>query len=114
MNPSICLVFGDNRTLHCGVKDYSYRLAEALGNIGLGVELLAPDDWGLKSWLLFCEKLRHSQFDIVHIQYPSIGNRKSLCPHLLGAMRVAKGTVVTLHEHSSLPILQRASTNLFR
>lgn len=114
MNLSICLIVGDNHTQHCGVKDYASRLGKELEKIGLSAELLAPPDWSVKSFLRFCEKLRERQFDIVHVQYPSIGNRKSLCPHFVGIMRVAKRVVVTLHEYSSMPILQRASTHLFR
>jgi glycosyltransferase involved in cell wall biosynthesis len=114
MNPNICLLVGDNYTLHCGVKDYANRLQKALENIGLSAELMAPPDWGVKSFLHFCEKLRQRQFDILHVQYPSIGNRKSLFPHVIGMMRVAKRVVVTLHEYSSMPLVQRASTHLFR
>jgi glycosyltransferase involved in cell wall biosynthesis len=114
MSLEVCLIVGDNRAVHCGVKDYARRLGNALEGIGLSAEVLAPDDWGVKSLLRFREKLRRRQFDIVHLQYPSNGNRKSLCPHVLGAMKVARRAVVTLHEHSSLPILQRASTHLFR
>lgn len=114
MNPSVCLIVGDNHTQHCGVKDYANRLGKALEKIGLNVELMAPPDWGVKSFLRFCEKLRQRQFDILHLQYPSIGHRKSLFPHFVGMMRVAKGAVVTLHEYSYLPISQRASTHLFR
>jgi glycosyltransferase involved in cell wall biosynthesis len=62
----------------------------------------------------FCEELRKRRFDIVHVQYPSIGNRGSLCPHFLGMMKVATGVVVTLHEFSALPLSQRISTHLFR
>ena len=114
MNPSICLIVGDNHTRHCGVKDYAIGLRKALEKIGMSVELLAPADWSVKPFFGFCEKLRQRQFDIVHVQYPSVGNRRSLCPHFLGAMRVATRVVVTLHEYSYLPIAQRASTHLFR
>lgn len=114
MNPSICLVAGDNHTQYCGVKDVANRLGNALASIGLSVELLAPPDWSAKSFVRFRDKLRQRQFDIVHLHYPSIGHRKSLCPHVLGTMRVAKAAVVTLHEYTFLPVLQRASTHLFR
>jgi len=61
----------------------------------------------------FC--LRHYRsFDVVHVQYPSIGFRWSLAPHILGWMRVGSKTLVTLHEHSLLPTVQRLSTFLFR
>jgi glycosyltransferase involved in cell wall biosynthesis len=114
MNLKICLIVGDNNAQYCGVKDQAILLAKALDEIGLRVELLAPSDWGVKSFLRFCKELRKRQFDIVDLHYPSIGHRKSLCPHLLGRMRVAKRAVVTLHEYSFLPILQRASTHLLR
>lgn len=114
MNLNVCLIVGDNNTQHCGVKDQAILLAKALDGIGLRVELQAPPDWGVNSFLRFCKELRKRQFDIVDLHYPSIGHRKSLCPHLLGRMRVAKGVVATLHEHSCLPMLQRASTHLFR
>lgn len=114
MKQSICLVVGDNHTSHCGVKDYACHLATALENIGLTVEISAPADWGVRSFLGFCETLRQRRFDIVHLQYPSIGHRKSLLPHLLGVMRAATGFVVTLHEYSALPTQQRVSTHIFR
>ncbi len=114
MNLNVCLIVGDNRTEYCGVKDYATRLGTALKGIGLSAEVLAPDDWGMKSLLQLRERLRRCRFDIVHLQYPSIGNRGSLCPHALGAMKVAKRVFVTLHEYSSLPTLQRVSTHLFR
>jgi len=114
MSLSIGLIVGDQHTLHCGVKDYAIRLGKELERIGLNAEILAPSDWGIKSFWRFREELQRRQFDILHAQYPSIGNRKSLCPHFLGWMRAAKRVVVTLHEYSALPGAQRASVQLFR
>jgi len=114
MNLSIGLVVGDNHTPHCGVKNYASRLGKALETIGLSAKVLAPPDWSVKSFLRFCDELQPHHFDILHVQYPSIGNRKSLCPHVLGLKSAAKRTVVTLHEYSSMPVLQRASTHVFR
>jgi glycosyltransferase involved in cell wall biosynthesis len=96
------------------VKDYAVQLGKALEKIGLSAEVWAPQDWGVRSFLQFCAKLQQRKFDILHLQYPSIGHRKSLCPHIIGKMRAAKGVVVTLHEYSAMPLLQRASTHLFR
>jgi glycosyltransferase involved in cell wall biosynthesis len=114
MKPRVCLVVGDTGTEHCGVKDYAIRLKESLAQIGLSAEVLAPKDWGMTSFLRFCKELRDRQFDVIHIQYPSIGNRGSLGPHSIGLMRLAKGVVVTLHEYSALSRPQRMSTHLFR
>jgi glycosyltransferase involved in cell wall biosynthesis len=52
-------------------------------------------------------------YDIVHIQYPSIGFRWSLWPHFAGCLTSRKRSVVTIHEYSALPSLQRFSTHLF-
>jgi glycosyltransferase involved in cell wall biosynthesis len=113
MTLSICLIAGDNHTPYCGVKDYAIGLAKALEKIGMRAELLAPPDWSVHSFLCFCGQLRQRNFDIIHVHYPSIGHRHSLCPHFVGT-RVANRVVVTLHEYSYMPISQRASTHLFR
>lgn len=114
MKPKVCLVVGDTQTEHCGVKDYAVRLGESLADIGLCADVLAPKDWGVSSFLRFCKDLRGRRYDVIHIQYPSIGNRGSLGPHSIGLMKLARGVVVTLHEYSALPRLQRMSTHLFR
>jgi glycosyltransferase involved in cell wall biosynthesis len=59
-------------------------------------------------------RLKKEGYDIVHLQYPSIGYRGSLFPHFLGFMNVADVSVVTVHEYSALPLVQRISTQLFR
>jgi glycosyltransferase involved in cell wall biosynthesis len=114
MKLNVCVAVGDNRTAHCGVKDYAFQLASALAARGASVEVCAPADWGVKSVLKFREELRERRFDILHLQYPSIGHRKSLQPHIVGLLRAATRTVVTLHEYSNLPMPQRLSTHLFR
>jgi glycosyltransferase involved in cell wall biosynthesis len=114
MNPRICLLVGDNTTAHCGVKDYSLRLAKALHEIGVAAEVLAPPSWSMRDFLRFSRVLRRRRFDVIHLQYPSIGHRASLGPHFVGAMRLSAACVVTLHEFSRLPLAQRLSTHLFR
>lgn len=110
----VCLLVGDRRTIHCGVKDYAQRLAAALMDIGIVADVFAPDGWTLLSWLRLCTNAAIRAFDIIHIQYPSIGHRASLGPHLLGAVPGLPPVIVTLHEYSAMPLLQRRSTHLFR
>jgi glycosyltransferase involved in cell wall biosynthesis len=114
MNPTICLLVGDSHTRHCGVKDYAQRLAQALGDCDVFAEVMAPPSWGTKDFLPFLKKLRKRRFDILHLQYPSIGHRGSLWPHLMGRLSPGGKVVVTLHEYRALRKSQRASTNLFR
>ena len=99
--------------LHCGVRDYTIRLAEALEDAGVAARVLAPATWGLRDGLAFARALRGKRFDVLHLQYPSIGHRHSLLPHLLGLTAGTQRFVVTLHEHSVLPQTQRAANHMF-
>ena len=110
----VCFVVGDNQSAYCGVKDYAVRLAEALGGIGINADVAAPATWTARDLVSFVFQLRTRGHDIVHLQYPSIGNRASLYPLAFGLMRAARGALVTLHEHSSLPASQRLAMHLFR
>ncbi len=108
------LIVGDQETLHCGVKDHAHRLKEALEQIGFDVTVIAPASWSLLEMPSFVRHLRSAKYDILHVQYPSIGFRTSLVPHVLGLLRIATSTVVTLHEYTLLPLAQRASLHAFR
>jgi glycosyltransferase involved in cell wall biosynthesis len=110
----ICFVVGEERPNHCGVKDYSVRLAAALARIGIAAVVSASPSWGTGASLSFFRRLRQMNYDIVHIQYPSIGFKWSLWPHCAGCLTSYKKSVVTIHEYSGLPSLQRFSTHLFR
>ena len=111
--PRVALVVGDNRTLHCGVKDYAHALARALTLTGVHADVLAPDAWDRASVAKFQQRLRAGSYDICHLQYPSVGCRASLRPHFLGLFGVAI-PAVTVHEHSALPTSQRLSLQVLR
>jgi glycosyltransferase involved in cell wall biosynthesis len=110
----VALIVGDGRTPFCGVKNYARSLAQALAERGIEAQVMTPKDWSAKSVLAFSARLKKEGYDIVHLQYPSIGYRGSLFPHFLGFMNVADVSVVTVHEYSALPLVQRISTQLFR
>jgi glycosyltransferase involved in cell wall biosynthesis len=114
MSLKVCLVVGDNQTPHCGVKDYAHRLAEALCERGLVAEVVAPANWGWRAVLKFRRLCRERRFDVIHVQYPSIGVRGSLLPHCLGFLGIAPVACVTIHEYVSKGAAQRACTQLFR
>ena len=95
------------RELGCGVADYSARLATALGEAGVEVELLTPDGWRLRSTRAVRATVAAVGADVVHLQYPTAGYRTSLGPHLLSL--VEPPTVLTLHEASQAHPLRQAS-----
>ena len=110
----VCLVVGSQRARFCGVKDYALRLAEALRELGIEAEVRAPPSWRLGAVMAFRRGLRLGAFDVVHVQYPSIGFRYSPVPMLLGWMGVARCVCVTLHEYRSLAWVQRVALQIFR
>lgn len=110
----VAMIVGDNHTLHCGVKDGAYQLADALGLLGIDVDVLAPKSWNLVDAWRFVSFLRRGRYDILHVEYPSIGYRGSLVPHILGVLGTARAAVTTLHEFSTFTTAQQLSTHLFR
>lgn len=115
MSLRVAFAVGDSHTLHCGVKDYANTLTTVLRQEGVQADVVAPlEGWGSPSVKAFCQWLTKEHYDIVHVQYPSVGNRASLWPHILPLMKSTRASVVTLHEHSALPVAQRLSTQLFR
>jgi glycosyltransferase involved in cell wall biosynthesis len=114
MAVKICFIVGENNPNHCGVRDYALRLAAALDENGMTATVLSAPNWSTRAFVSFCRGLRKLDFDIVHVQYPSIGFRWSLWPHFAGCLARRSKSVVTLHDHSLLPYAQRLSTHLFR
>ena len=110
----VCMLVGSLEEQHCGVKDYARRLAEELSKVGVFVEVHAPADESLASFRGLLDAIRRGNFDLVHVQYPSLGFRYALYPHLVGRTGVTPAACVTLHEYSSLPLPQRLSLHLFR
>jgi glycosyltransferase involved in cell wall biosynthesis len=110
----VCLVVGEPHDNHCGVRDYTLTLAQALREIGVYAEVVAPDAWKLSTFGAFRRGLCPGQVDVLHVQYPSIGYRGSLLPHLAGISGIARRTVVTVHEFSALPKRQQLSMHMFR
>lgn len=116
----IMLVTGSYPPMHCGVGDYSCRLAGALasragtevavltsrgaavsGGNGAGVELFALlDDWSLREVPRVSAVLRRWRPDIVHIQSPTQGYGRGRMPLLLPLICQMTGfsVVQTWHE----------------
>ncbi len=110
----VAMIVGDNETLHCGVKDGAHQLAEALARLGVVVDVMAPDSWAPDSVRKLLRHIRQGNYSVLHVQYPSIGYRGSLVPHLLGVFQRSCAVVASLHEFTAFSAPQRLSTQIFR
>ncbi len=88
--------------VRCGVGDYTAQLADALE--GAGVEVIRfgqqARQWDTLASFEVRSQLLALQPDIIHVQYPSTGYRRSLLPALLPLLGSRPPVVVTLHEFS--------------
>jgi glycosyltransferase involved in cell wall biosynthesis len=90
----------------CGVGDYTNKLATALLNKGLSVDVLTGQSWRMWSTRQLLERVNSAKPDIVHIQYPTLGYGTNLGPQLLSILRKS---VITLHEISMAHPLRQTS-----
>ncbi|MBV8616774.1 MAG: glycosyltransferase [Acetobacteraceae bacterium] len=96
----IVLVSGSWPPDRCGVGDYSDRLAAELAPRGVDlVRFGSPRALRTQDIRRAAHDIRAQRPDIVHIQYPTAGYGRSLCPSLLPAMLDCP-VLVTLHEYS--------------
>ena len=92
----------------CGVGDYTRKLADALEDQGLEVELLRLRPSRVANLATFRRRIDRLRAQLVHIQYPTVGYGASLLPHAL-ALALRGPVVTTLHEYSQAHVLRRAS-----
>jgi glycosyltransferase involved in cell wall biosynthesis len=88
----------------CGVGDYTACLDKALRAKGVESRVIASEDWNVSSILRVRRSLREQNFDVVHIEYPTVGFGKRLGPQ---ALSLLQGCVVTLHEASQRHFLRK-------
>jgi glycosyltransferase involved in cell wall biosynthesis len=90
----------------CGVGDYTFRLAEALRQQGIAVDVMHDGGWQLGDTPRIFRQIRSQRTDIIHIQYPTIGYGAGLAPQMLSLL---VNSVVTIHEISKAHILRKIS-----
>ena len=100
----IALVIGSCPAGVCGVGDYTACLSDALAARGVEVRLVVSEDWRVVGASRVRDSLK--DFDLVHIQYPTLGFGYKLGPHALSLLR---SSVVTIHEASQRRILRKLS-----
>ena len=89
---------------HCGVGDYTRKLAEALSRASLRVSLLRAE----QPLADLRRQVAHLQADGLSIQYPTRAYGWSLKPHLL-AYTAPCPVYITLHEYAQAHPLRRLS-----
>jgi hypothetical protein len=100
----VALITGDCPPGSCGVGDYTICLAHALHASGVEACVIKYGDWGLRSVFSVNQSLRGQNFDLMHIQYPTVGFGTKLGPQ---ALSLLQSCVVTIHEASQRHILRK-------
>lgn len=102
----VALVAGPSRAGRCGVGDYTACLAKALNARGVESAVVSSGNWSLAGVCQTSSELRKSAFDLVHVQYPTVGFGTKLGPQGLALLR---SCVITVHEASRAHILRKLS-----
>jgi glycosyltransferase involved in cell wall biosynthesis len=102
----VALITGVCPSGMCGVGDYTICLANALNAGGVETHVIASGDWSLRGVFKVNRSLRQQNFDVVHIEYPTLGFGYKLGPQGLSLLQ---GCVVTIHEASQRRILRQLS-----
>ena len=104
---NILMISGSYPPEVCGVGDYTAQLVESLRRMDVEVRTLEGVKWNLGSLAKILEATGHHRYDIIHIQYPTVGYGSSLIPQLLSLKVPA---IVTLHEFSQARLPRRLAT----
>lgn len=90
----------------CGVADYSYRLGQALVDIGADVVLEEPETWSLGRVRAIRSRYGREADTVFHLQYPSLTMGNSLSPAALPVLLPRFFT--TLHEFRLFSVPRKA------
>ena len=101
----VLMITGSYPPENCGVGDYTYQLVNGLTKKGIKVDVFHTNNSDLNTFLNLSRL-----YDVIHIQYPTIGYGFKFTPHYLSLLN---NCVMTLHEFSQVNILRRLSTFLF-
>jgi len=88
----------------CGVGDYTSLLASALNHKGVEAHVISTGKWNLRGSITRCEQSSGTKFDVVHIQYPTVGFGEALNAQ---GLALRQRCVITIHEASRAHILRK-------
>ena len=104
----VLFVCGSYPPEKCANADTALIMVNLLKKNGLEIEVLSNIDWGLKRIFKIIRFAKKYKADIVHIQYPGMGFKRSLVPQIL-AFITRKKSVITIHEVSQVHFLRKLS-----
>lgn len=88
----------------CGIGDYTVCLARALSLKGVQAHVISSGNWNLLGAINRDAGSRGASFDVLHIQYPTVGFGWALAPQGLSLLQRC---VVTIHEATRAHILRK-------
>lgn len=98
---NVLFILGSIPPEKCGVADYTNALSLSINKIS-GVSSKLKKSTSFKS---FFKIIKDVDVDVVHLQYPTVGHKKSLIPLLIPFF--FKKKVLTIHEFSNVHWLRR-------
>jgi hypothetical protein len=105
----VALVAGPSRAGRCGVGDYTACLAKALNARGVESAVVSSGNWSLAGVCQTSSELRKSAFDLVHVQYPTVGFGTKLGPQGLALLRSSSRSQPSPHIAKTLaPAIHRS------
>jgi glycosyltransferase involved in cell wall biosynthesis len=96
----ILMITGSKPPEFCGIGDYADRLTRALNAAGTPTELFHTADWRPHRLPAIARAIAASRADLFHIQYPTLGYRRSMVPVLMPLFVRSAPWVVSLQEFS--------------
>jgi len=96
----ICIIAGSLPPQVCGVGDFTGALIDALKCRGLAVAVMHREHWRLRDIPGLLRVLRAEEPDVIHLQYPTHGFRRSLVPHLLHLGLFGRPRLTALHDYA--------------
>lgn len=92
-----------------GAEDYTVRLAEALNQVGIEVNIIAGGQWSAVRAPALVRKISKLRPHLVHIQYPTGGYGSSLTPQALSTFMPKVPVLTTMHEFSESHFLRKVA-----
>lgn len=84
----------------CGVGDFTGALIDALKDRGVAVTVVHRHPWRLRDVPSLLREVAAGKPEIVHLQYPTHGFRRSLVPHLLHLGMLGRTRLTTVHDYA--------------
>ncbi|HEY4040960.1 MAG TPA: glycosyltransferase family 4 protein [Rhodopila sp.] len=97
----------------CGVGDFTGALISAFRGRGIEVAVIHRDPWRISDIPGVLRELGRARPDVVHMQYPTHGFRRSLTPHMLHLCLTRRLRVTTLHDYNGQRWPVRTAMSVF-